>query len=119
MIDSRISGARIEMPGLNNGNFAPRGQLRRRHVLPGLAGISRNVDQAVVGPRPDGVGFLEGRSHGVNYPAVLPLLRVGRGKNSQIRRCLIGFPRQIGTNDRPTFPASSVLNKTLAAKKSS
>ena len=104
------------MSGLNCGNFAPGRQLRWGRILPGLAGISRYVDQTVVSSGPDGIGILEGRSHSVNYPMVFALFWVRSRKHSQIRRGLIRFPRQIGADHFPTFPRVHGFKQNIGRK---
>src|SRR6202140_28611 len=47
---------------------------------------------------------------------MLTLLGIERGKNSQIRRCLIGFPGQIWTNHRPTFPGVHSFKQNVGRK---
>src|ERR1700681_2493793 len=58
-IDGRVRGAGAEVSGFDDGNFAPGSELLRRDVLPGFSRVARDVDQAVVGARPDGVCFFK------------------------------------------------------------
>src|SRR6202158_2243376 len=71
-IDRRVRRARIEVRSFDNGNFAPRLQLRRRYILPGLSAVARDLNQPIISSRPDGVRLLERRSDGVNNAAMLP-----------------------------------------------
>ena len=43
-IDRRVRRARIEVRSFDDGNFAPRLQLRRRDVLPGFSAVTRDVN---------------------------------------------------------------------------
>src|SRR6266550_3633319 len=38
---------------------------------------------------------------GVNYAAVLPFFRIARGENTEVRGDLVGFAREIRTDDLP------------------
>ena len=54
-VDRRVSSVRIEMSGFDQGNLLPRGNVRWRHVGPGLSAVGRETNQTVVGAAPDPV----------------------------------------------------------------
>src|SRR5712664_2054568 len=110
-IDRRVRRAGVEVRSFDDGNFAPRLQLRRRYVLPRFSAVARDVNQPVVRARPDRVCFLERRSDGVNNAAVLAFLRIARGENAEVRGSFIGFAREIGTDDLPTVSRVGRLEK--------
>src|ERR1041384_4166402 len=61
-VHGNVSRADIEMARVDLRDLAPRVNLRRRDVLPRFTAVTRDVDQAVVGSRPDRVDvFRRGR----------------------------------------------------------
>jgi hypothetical protein len=75
-VDGGIGSAGIKMRGLDDGHFAPGLQLRRRDVLPVFSAIARNVNFAIVGAGPDGLGLLERRRHRIDRAAMLALFGI-------------------------------------------
>jgi len=53
-IDRRVGRTRLEVRSFDDGNFAPRLQLRRRDVLPGFAPVARKLNQIRLGACPNG-----------------------------------------------------------------
>ena len=66
-IDRGVGGLRIEMAGFDLRNLAPRRHRRRRDVVPVLAVVAGDVDQAIVGAHPDGCGLQRRRADGVDH----------------------------------------------------
>src|SRR5467141_3079378 len=101
-IDRRVRRACIEVRSFDNRNFAPRLELRRRYILPGLSAVARDLNQPIISSRPDGVRLLERRSDCVNNAAVFSFFRIARGENAEVRGNFVGFAREIRTDDLPT-----------------
>src|SRR6266566_6042628 len=115
-IDRGIRRARVEVRRFDNGNFAPRLQSRRRHVLPGFSAVARDVNQSVVRARPDGVRFFERRSNRVNNAAMLSFFRIARGENAETRGNFVGFAREIVTDDLPTVSRIGRFEKLVGGE---
>src|SRR6202790_810897 len=98
-----VRGAGDEVRRFDDGNFAPGLELRRRDVLPSLAGVAGDVDEPVIGAGPNGADLFERRSEGINDAAVPALFRIGSGKSAEVRRSLIRGTRQIRADDLPAI----------------
>ena len=89
------------MRGLDLRHLAPGRELRRRHVLPALAAVAGDLDQAVVGAGPERVRGLERRSEGVDRAALLGRRGILVGELAQARRDARALARQVGADGAP------------------
>ena len=65
-VDGGIGGFDVEVAGLDLRDLAPGGHGGRRDVVPVLAVVASDVDEAVVGADPDGCGAERRRADGVD-----------------------------------------------------
>ncbi len=100
-VDRRVRPQRVGVRRVHDGHFCPRRQLRRRHVLPRLAGVTRDLDQPVVGAGPDPVDVEIGRRQRIHDASA----GRRRGWRSDVladaRRHGPGFPREVRADLRP------------------
>ena len=69
-VDGRVGGVRIEMRRVHDRDLRPRRQRRRGHVVPGLAAVTRDMNQAVVGADPDRALVEIRRRNGIDHAAL-------------------------------------------------
>src|SRR5262245_37737864 len=108
-----VEAALLGRVRLNAVDLRPLGQVRRRDVLPGLAGVAGDVDQAVVGAAPEDA-LLVRRLQGAEDRAVNLDAGVVLGDRAA-GRALLGLvvARQVGADRLPTLASSVVLKRTL------
>ena len=95
MIGRDIRRSGVEVRRLDDRNAAPFGKSRRSHIGPRLSGISRDVHQTVVGPRPDNPRRYR---------------RLGNGEHRRVvlHRCLVLGDRTAGRTESGGVVASEV-----------
>src|SRR5262249_18598019 len=103
-VDRSIRSPSLEMRGFDNGDLAPRLELRRRNILPGLAAVPGDVDQSIVRSSPDRIRFFERWRDRVDDAAMFALLRIGIRKRTEIGGNFVRCSRQVGTHNFPTIP---------------
>ncbi len=85
----------------------------RRHVLPVLAAVVRDVNQAIVGAGPDQVGVFRGRSNRIDHAAMFAIRGIGLDKRPESRGNAGIFAREVGTDDLPTIAAIAGFKKDV------
>src|SRR6267143_1646723 len=106
---SNVGCSRFEMTGVNDRNLLPRFELRWRDVNPVGATVSSQVNQAVVGSRPDAFDIQRRWRNGIDDTA-LGWLRSWLGAVLADRLGKFeSFTSQIRTNLLPVSPAVSCL----------
>ena len=95
--------------GLHHRDLGPRLQLRRRHVVPRLAAVDRDVNQPIVGPHPDAIDVERRRRDRVDDASLRRLCRGRARVLADVRRDVPRLPRQVGADLRPAVPAGRGL----------
>src|SRR4051812_2440489 len=104
-VDSCVRGVLVEMTSVNDAYLRPRCDVFRRYVLPVLAVIARQLDEAIVCTHPDGIG-VEGRgSDGVDHSFARAGKAVLSGDGVEICRHARIFAREVRGNLIPTAAA--------------
>jgi hypothetical protein len=112
-VDGSVGGCLIEMRGVQLGDFAPRSELGRRDVLPVLAAIARDLDQAIVGSGPDQVGVFGRWRDGIDHAAMLAFGGIVGDERAEGRGNSGIFTSQVGADDLPTVAAVAVAKSTF------
>ena len=115
-VNGSVSCARVEMTGIDDRNFLPGFDLRRRDVGPMRATISSQMDQAVIRSGPDSLEVQRRWRYCINDAAL-------RGLRSRLRsvfadgvRNFESLARKIGTNLLPVLSAISCLPQGVGSE---
>ena len=90
-IDGGVDGVVVEVRGVELRHLAPGRHGGRRDVLPGLAAVAREVDQAIVGAGPDDVDVEARGRDGIDDAAAGGLLFGGVGVGRNAGGDVVGF----------------------------
>ena len=104
-VDRRIRLGGVEVRRLEDRHFRERHQLLRRDVLPVLPGVCGDVNETIVGARPDAVAVERRRCERIDDAALRRLCRRAVGVDADVRRNAPRRPRQVGTDLRPRLSA--------------
>jgi len=115
-IDGGINRVVIEVRGVELRHLAPgvmAGGVTFFQLLPPSA---REVDQAIVGARPQNVDVEVRRTDGVDHASAGRLLFGGVAVPSHASRQSVGIAGEIGTDSFQFLPPSTVLSTTCAPR---
>src|SRR5882762_10626737 len=104
------------MTGVNDRNLLPRFELRWRDVNPVGATVSSQVNQAVVGSRPDAFDIQRRWRNGIDDTALGRLRSWLRAVLADRLGKFESFTSQIRTNLLPVSPAVSCLPQCVGSK---
>ncbi len=77
-VDRRVGGVGIGVAGFEDRDFLPRGESRRRDVVPVRSAVGGEPDESVVGAGPDAVDVERRRANGVDDTALRGLHFAGK-----------------------------------------
>ena len=115
-VHGSVNGARVVTRGHEHANFTPWGEGGRSDVVPGLAGVARELNQAVVGAHPNFARVERGGRDGVNDSAALSSGRVGSGRWVECIGNAGVLPREVGAQDLPGIAAVGSPEEHLRSK---
>ncbi len=115
-IDGGVDGVVIEVRGVELGHLAPGSDGGRGDVFPGLAAVAREVDEAIVGARPEDVDVEARGGEGVDDAAARGLLFGSVGVGRDAGGSFVGFAAEIGADGFPVAAAIGGLEDHLRAE---
>ena len=115
-VDRRVCGVLIEVAGFDDRNFLKRLKLWRRNVRPMRAAIAGDLNQAIVGTRPDAIDIQRRGRHRVNHAALCGLRRWLRAKLADGLGNFESLARQIRTDLLPMLAAVFRLPQSISGK---
>jgi len=111
----RVSFVHVKVRRFDHHDFGPRSHGRWRDILPGLAVVVRQMNQAVVGADPDQRRAQRRRRNRINYAAPFLFRRVRGRSFIQVRRRPWIFTRHVLTDLGPALAAVRRLVEKLIA----
>jgi len=113
-----VGGVGVEPAGIDERDFAPCVDVDRRDVLPILAAVSGDVDEAIVGSGPDRVHVLVGRRYGIDDAAARLARQVGRPEDADALGTSGDSRDRSGLMISQLCPPLTVLKSTFAPSSS-
>src|SRR4051812_37107717 len=111
-----VNSLGVEVGCIQLRHLAPCGHLRRSDVLPRLAAIAGDLDQAVICARPDQISIFWRWRQRVNHATMLPFRGIGLHKCSEARGNSGIFSSEVWADDLPIFPASSCFEQNIGTE---
>ena len=115
-IDCGIGSAGVEVGSLNDGDFTPGLELRRRDVFPVFSSVACELDLAIVRTSPDRVCFLEGRGDGIYRATMLAFFGVASLERAEIWRKFVRFAGEVRTDNRLAAALVDGLEQNVGGK---
>src|SRR5215472_16278646 len=116
-VDRGIGGLFVKAPGVELGDLAPRGHVRRSDIRPVFAAVAGDMNQAVVRARPYRVHIYIRGSYSIDDPATLRFFgQLGFAVNADTRRNLMVLAGKVGTDDLPGVTAARSFEQDVAGE---